>query len=287
MIALREQAPGKVNLCLFLGPARADGRHELVTIFQPLTLADEVSLTPGPFGATTDEVVCPGVEGDNLAAAALRAFRARTGWTGGPVRLTIAKRIPLAAGMAGGSADAGAALRLVARAAGVDDDALLLDIAAGLGADVPAQLRPGRMLATGAGERLEPLAPPPAFGVVILPSHERLSTADVFREADRLGLPRDGAGLADCLAAVHAAGNDLPGELLVNDLQPAALSLCPAIDDALVALRAAGARHSLVCGSGPTVAGLFDDPTGARAAVAMLADRDPRPVAVTPWDARA
>jgi 4-diphosphocytidyl-2-C-methyl-D-erythritol kinase len=203
------------------------------------------------------------------------------------VRLTIDKRIPVAAGMAGGSADAGAALRLAARAAGVDDDALLLDIAAGLGADVPAQVRPGRMLATGVGERLARLAPPPPFGVAIMPSHERLSTADVFREADRLGLPRDAAGLAERLAAVRASGDDLPGELLVNDLQPAALSLCPAIDDALVALRAAGARHVLVCGSGPTVAGLFDDPTGARAAVAMLADRDPRPIAVTPWDARA
>jgi len=90
---------------------------------------------------------------------------------------------------------------------------------------------------------------------------------------------------------VYENGDDsylyLPGELLVNDLQPAALSLCPAIADALESVRAAGARHALVCGSGPTVAGLFDDPTGARAAVAMLADRDPRPVAVTPWGARA
>jgi 4-diphosphocytidyl-2-C-methyl-D-erythritol kinase len=287
LIALREQAPGKVNLCLFLGPTREDGRHELVTVFQPLTLVDDVSLTPGALGATSDEVVCPGVEGDNLAAAALRAFRARTGWAGGAVRLTIDKRIPVAAGMAGGSADAGAALRLAARAAGVDDDALLLDIAAGLGADVPAQVRPGRALATGVGDRLEPLAAPPAYGVAILPAHARLSTADVFREADRLGLARDAAGLAGRLAAVRAAAADLPGELLVNDLQPAALSLCPAIADALEAVRAAGARHALVCGSGPTVAGLFDDPTGARAAVAMLADRDPRPVAVTPWGARA
>jgi len=287
LIALREQAPGKVNLCLFLGPTRADGRHELVTVFQPLTLADEVSLTPGPLGSTGDEVVCPGVEGDNLAAAALQAFRARTGWAGGAVRLTIDKRIPVAAGMAGGSADAGAALRLAARAAGIEDDALLLDIAAGLGADVPAQVRPGRALATGVGDRLEPLGAPPAYGVAILPSHARLSTAEVFREADRLGLARDADGLAERLAAVRATAGDLPGELLVNDLQPAALSLCPAIADALESVRAAGARHALVCGSGPTVAGLFDDPTGARAAVAMLADRDPRPVAVTPWGARA
>ncbi|MEP6953167.1 MAG: 4-(cytidine 5'-diphospho)-2-C-methyl-D-erythritol kinase [Solirubrobacteraceae bacterium] len=287
MIALREQAPGKVNLCLFLGPTRPDRRHELVTVFQPLTLADDVSLTPAPLGAGADEVLCPGVEGENLAAVALRAFRARTGWAGAPVRLTIDKRIPVAAGMAGGSADAGAALRLAARAAGIDDDALLLDIAEGLGADVPAQVRPGRALATGAGETLAPLGAPPAYGVAILPSHERLSTADVFREADRLGLARDAEGLAERLAAVRATAGDLPGELLLNDLQPAATSLCPAIADALEVVRAAGARHALVCGSGPTVAGLFDDPTGARVAVAMLSDRDPRPVAVTPWEARS
>ncbi len=287
MTVLRERAPGKVNVCLFLGPARADGRHELVTVFQPLSLADEVTLEPAPLGAGGDEVLCPGVDGDNLAAAALRAFRERTGWDGAPVRVRIDKRIPVAAGLAGGSADAGAALRLAARAAGVEDDDLLRDLAAGLGADVPAQVRPGRALATGAGERLEPLPAPPAYGVAILPSHERLSTADVYREADRLGLARSADALAMALSAVRPRAADLPGELLVNDLQPAALSLCPAIGEALEAVRAAGARHALVCGSGPTVAGFFDDTTGARAAAAMLADRDPRPVAVTPWDAPA
>ena len=287
MTVLRERAPGKVNLCLFLGPSRADGRHELVTVFQPLSLIDQVTLEPAPLGATGDEVICPGVDGDNLAAAALRAFRARTGWSGAPVRIRIDKRIPVAAGMAGGSADAGAALRLAARAAGVDDDALLRDVAGGLGADVPAQVRPARALATGVGERLQPLPSPPAYGVTIVPSHHRLSTADVYREADRLGLARDADGLGRALAEVRSHAARLPGELLVNDLQRAALSLCPAIGEALEAVRAAGARHALVCGSGPTVAGFFDDPTGARAAAAMLSDRDPRPVAVTPWDVTA
>ena len=116
--ALGELAPAKVNLGLTLGPTRADGRHELVTVMQPVDLCDRVRLLPTELGATSDEVHCPGVEGDNLAAAALRAFRERTGWTGAPVRLEIVKRIPVAAGMAGGSADAAAALRLAARAAG-------------------------------------------------------------------------------------------------------------------------------------------------------------------------
>ncbi len=258
--ALRDDAPAKLNLCLFVGPTRpADGRHELVTVFQALTLADRVELEPAPFGARADEVICPGVDGppeDNLAARALRALRERAGWDGPPVRLRIDKRIPVTGGLAGGSADAGAALRLAARTAGLGDD-LLLEVAAGLGADVPAQVRPGRHLAVGAGERLEALPAPGRYGVVLLPAGEPLPTADVYNAADRLGLPRTRGDLADRLAAVRAAGPDLPGALIVNDLEPAARALCPAIGDALAALRAAGADRTLVCGSGPTVAGLF------------------------------
>lgn len=282
--ALREVAPAKVNLCLFLGPVRArDGRHDLVTVFQPVTLTDRVSLEPGPLGATTDAVLCPGVDGDNLAAAALRAFRQRAGWTGPAVRMRIEKRIPLAAGMAGGSADAGAALRLAARAAGVRDDALLTEIAATLGADVPAQVRPRRYLATGAGELLRELADPPGYGVLVLPSRARLATADVYREADRLGLARESSDLATKLREVEAMAGDLPDELVVNDLEPAARSLCPEIDEALATARRVGADCALVCGSGPTVVGLFAEVEAARAAATMLSDRDPRPIAVEPW----
>src|SRR4051795_4672448 len=100
--ALEEIAPAKLNVCLFVGPRRErDGRHELVTVFQPLTLADRVTLEPAPLGAHADEVACPGVPGPpeaNLAAAALRAFRARPGWAGPPVQLHVEKRIPVAAG---------------------------------------------------------------------------------------------------------------------------------------------------------------------------------------------
>ena len=160
MTGLHESAPAKVNLCLYVGQTREDGRHELVSIFQPIALTDEVELEPGGLGSAMDRVTCPGVEGENLATVALRRFRERTGWDGGPVRIRIEKRIPIAAGMAGGSADAGAALRLVARAAGIEDDALLREIGAWLGADVAAQVRPRRYLATGAGERLTPLPPP-------------------------------------------------------------------------------------------------------------------------------
>ena len=115
-----ERAPGKVNLSLFVGAPREDGLHPLVSVVQAVSLADELTMEP----AAADEVVCPGVDGPNLAARALAAFRAATGWDA-PQRITIAKRIPVAAGMGGGSADAAATLRLAARAAGGTDEALL------------------------------------------------------------------------------------------------------------------------------------------------------------------
>jgi 4-diphosphocytidyl-2-C-methyl-D-erythritol kinase len=285
LTSLRERAPAKVNLCLYLGPVRDDGRHELVTVFQPVGLTDEVELEPAGLGTVADQVVCPGVEGENLAALALRRFRERTGWNGAPVRLKIEKRIPIAAGMAGGSADAGAALRLAARAAGVDDDALLHQIAAELGADVAAQVRPGRYLATGAGERLTPVPAPPAYGVLVAPARSQLSTAEVYREADRQGLVRDATELAAKLRQVSSMAADLPDHLVVNDLEPAARALCPQIDGALADVRRVGAERALVCGSGPTVVGLFSDLPAARGAAARLSERQPRPFAVTPWEA--
>jgi len=286
-----ERAPAKINLCLFLGPTRpADGRHELVSVMQSLSLADELAMRPAGPGAAADEVVCPGVEGPNLAGAALQAFRAATGWDAPPQRLEIAKRVPVAAGMGGGSGDAAAALRLAARAAGGPvDEALLRELAAGLGADVPAQVRPGRALATGAGEHVEPLRDGAPFGVLVLPGRRPLSTAAVYREADRLGLPRDPADLAQRLAEVREAlrrQGDLPPHLYVNDLQPAALSLAPEIGDALDEARRAGADIAMVSGSGPTVLGLYLGPHGprrARAAAAFALDgRDPAPLVATP-----
>ncbi|MGN6188512.1 MAG: 4-(cytidine 5'-diphospho)-2-C-methyl-D-erythritol kinase, partial [Conexibacter sp.] len=303
-MTLHALAPGKTNLCLFLGQTRADGLHELVSAIEPLSLADELTLEPLPGGALVaaapgagdmgcaageDEVVCAGVEGPNLAGAALVAFRDASGWEGPPLRLTIVKRVPVAAGMGGGSGDAAAALRLVAHAAGrAADDPLLAQLAPRLGADVPSQIAPGPVLVGGAGEDVRPLPPLPPHGVLVLPSPHALSTPDVFRESDRLGLPRDAADLADRRAVVEAAlaRGELPP--LVNDLEAAARSLCPSIGDALAAARAAGADHALVSGSGPTVVGLFlgaDGPAAAASAAAELRARFPGAVGAHPVDA--
>jgi 4-diphosphocytidyl-2-C-methyl-D-erythritol kinase len=267
-VRLQTRAPGKINVCLYLGPAREDGRHELVSVMQSVTLADRLLLHDAQDGR--DEVHCPGVDGDNLVTTAIERFRAATGWAGDPVRIEIDKRIPVAAGMAGGSADAGAALRLLARASGHEDPDVLHAIATGLGADVPAQVLPGRVLATGVGERVERVPGVARYAVLVVPSTAPLRTADVFREADRLGLPRDAGALADALATVRDGLPDLPDALCVNELEPAALSLRPELEATLAHVREAGADVAMVSGSGPTVLGLFHDKKAGKAARALF-----------------
>ncbi len=317
----RALAPAKINLGLFVGPVRTvegsagspsgdapvgapgagdgrapgagDGRHELVTVMQSISLADELTLRVAPAGADGDEVACPGVPGDpreNLAAGALRLFREHTAWEAPPLQLDIVKRIPVAAGLGGGSADAAAALRLAAHASGLGDGQLLLELAAQLGADVPAQVSPGRWLATGAGERLQALpAPLSSFGVLVLALDVPLSTAAVYAEGDSLQTGRSMDELGERRRALHAAlehGEALPGavELLHNDLQRAAVSLCPQIEDTLASALEAGALHAVLSGSGPTVLGLFSTPQGAREGGARLPGRTPPPICATPVD---
>jgi 4-diphosphocytidyl-2-C-methyl-D-erythritol kinase len=267
-------APGKVNLCLFVGAPRQDGMHPLVSVVQPVSLADELTLEPAPPGATGDEVVCPGIDGPNLAGRALALFREATGWNAPPQRLRIVKRVPVAAGMGGGSGDAAAALRLAAHAAGGAPAELLHELAVELGADVPSQLAPGRVLMTGAGEHVDRLPDPEPFGLLVLPSDATLSTPAVYREFDRLG----GARSPEELEARAAAARDGEPPPPVNDLQDAARSLCPAVDAALDRVRAAGATVAMVSGSGPTVFGLFDSADGARAGAAQV----PGAIAVEP-----
>jgi len=261
-------APAKLNLCLYLGRRREDGLHELCSLFEPLALADLVTVEP----AERDEVLSPGVEGDpeqNLAARALAALRA-AGWEREPLRIEVEKRIPVAAGLGGGSADAAAVLRLAA-----GEVSELPAIAAALGADVPSQLRPSLALVQGAGERVAPLPQPAPHAALLLPGGGGLSTAEVFAAADRLGLGREAAELEDLAVRLRAAAGAGASplaypELLVNDLEPAALSLRPEIGAALDRLRAAGAAEAILSGSGPTAVGLFADLAAARAAAEGL-----------------
>ena len=259
------RAPAKLNLCLYLGPTREDGLHELCSLFEPLELADLIEVSP----AAKDEVLCPGVEGENLATMALAGLRER-GWEHGPLRVEIEKKVPVAAGLGGGSGDAAAILRLAA-----GEVADLPALAAELGADVPSQLRPSLALVRGAGERVSPLPEPAEHAAVLLPGGGGLSTAAVFAECDRLGLGRPAAELDELagqlrqVAGAGASPLDYP-ELLVNDLEPAARSLRPDVGEALDALRDAGAPLAILSGSGPTAVGLFPDLAAAEAAAGRL-----------------
>ena len=275
------RAPAKLNLCLYLGPRRDDGLHELRSIFCPLTLADRIVVEE----AAEDEVVCDGVSGANLAGGALEALRQR-GWRSPPLRVEIEKRIPVAAGLGGGSADAAAVLRLAAREVGGLDE-----IASALGADVPSQVDPAFALVAGAGEVVERLPDPRHFGVVLVPAAEGLATAEVYAEADRLELGRSAQELERigtelrAAAAVGASPLDY-APLLANDLGKAVLSLRPELSGALGALREAGAAAAFVAGSGPTVAGLFEDIAAADRAAAALPPRYAGAIVAAPDSSR-
>jgi 4-diphosphocytidyl-2-C-methyl-D-erythritol kinase len=278
---MRIHAPAKLNLCLFLGPRREDGLHELCSLFEPLALADSLTVTEvgDARGDRGDEVICPGVEGENLAERALAALR-REGWNGPSLRLEIEKRIPVAAGLGGGSADAAAVLRL-AREAAIEAGRRVPDlarIAAELGADVPSQLDPALALVRGAGELTEPLPAPAPHAAVLLPGGGGLSTTAVFAEADELGLGRPAEELDELSTRLReAAGTGASplsyAELLANDLEPAARSLRPDVGAALDALREAGAPFAFMTGSGPTSVGLFEDLASARRAAAQCQSR--------------
>jgi 4-diphosphocytidyl-2-C-methyl-D-erythritol kinase len=271
------QAPAKLNLCLYVGPRREDGLHEIRSLFEPLRLADELRLAAAP----EDEVVIEGIEGPDLTARALAALREQ-GWNGPTMRIEVEKRVPVAAGLGGGSADAAAVLRLA-----MGEVEGLRAIAAGIGADVPSQLQPRACLVAGAGEVIEPAPPPSDHGVVLVPQETGLATADVYAEADRLGTPRGEAELEAIRRrlrdAVDTGSSPLDyRENLVNDLQPAAISLRPEIEDALAALEGAGAAHAMVTGSGPTAFGLFASEAESEAAAAELGERFPGASATGP-----
>jgi 4-diphosphocytidyl-2-C-methyl-D-erythritol kinase len=258
---VHEVAHAKLNLVLHVGPPRPNRLHSICSIFASLELADEVEVQPteGP----GDTVECEGVEGPNLAAAALAAFRAEIPSLP-PLHLRIDKRIPIAAGLGGGSADAAAALRAANRLTGdpLDPDALRA-IAATLGSDVPSQVEPGHALVAGTGEIVEPIALPP-LAAVLVPQSEGLATGDVYAQLDRLKGWREQLDVE----AVRASIDSDPSSwelAFENDLQPAALALRPELASVIDRLRAAGALVARVSGSGPTCFGLFADRAAAEA----------------------
>jgi 4-diphosphocytidyl-2-C-methyl-D-erythritol kinase len=258
-----EPAHAKLNLVLHVGAPRPDGLHPVCSIFASLDLADDVHVRPGD--GPDDTVECERVGGPNLAAAALSAFRAEVPSLP-PLDVRIHKRIPIAAGLGGGSADAAAALRAANRIAGDPLDATALRaIAAPLGSDVPSQVEPGHALVAGTGEIVEPIPLPP-LAAVLVPQAEGLSTADVYAQLDRMEGWREQLDVEAVRAAVDSDPSSWEAAF-ENDLQPAALALRPELAAVIAGLRAAGALVARVSGSGPTCFGLFAEP-GAAAATA-------------------
>jgi 4-diphosphocytidyl-2-C-methyl-D-erythritol kinase len=259
-----ERAFAKLNLILHVGRPRTDGLHPLGSILASIDLWDDLRVEPADAGA--DRVECAGLDGPNLATDALAAFRRRVPELP-PLWVRIDKRIPVAAGLGGGSADAAAVLRAANRISGEPLNAVALrELGAELGSDVPGQVEPRHALVSGVGEVVDPIELP-AFGAVLVPHNPGLSTADVYAEFDRLGGGRAQVGL-DALRALAREMSLLP--VLGNDLQPAALALRPELTAVLASLRGHGALGALVSGSGPTCFGLFEDRAAAEAVAAKL-----------------
>ena len=275
---MRVLAPAKLNLGLRIVGRRADGLHELESAFVPLDLADELELRADP--AARAEVALelePGGDGvpadaSNLAARAARAFLAASGLCA-RIGIALRKRVPAAAGLGGGSSDAGAVLRaLAALFPGALAPEALAGVALRLGADVPYFLDPRPALVGGVGERRAPLPGRlPALPVLLANPGEPLATARVFA-AYAAGARRPaaaGALAARWREALAGPPSGLPGRLaplLENDLEPAAQELCPALGPLRAALRAAGALAVGLSGSGATLYGLFATPEAAAAA---------------------
>jgi 4-diphosphocytidyl-2-C-methyl-D-erythritol kinase len=249
------RAHAKVNLTLEVLGKRPDGYHEIRSIFRLLALHDLVRVEP----AADIEVSCtqPELNGEqNLAYRAARLLQDATGYRGG-AHISIEKAIPIAAGLGGGSSDGAAALLALNDLWGTNvPDAALAGLAAALGSDVPFFLLGGTALAGGRGERLRPLAPLPDCPLLLVKPPLAVSTAAVYRmvTADAYS---DGA-VTEQLAALppHSPPAAWP---LLNALQPFTCRAYPVVREVLRALDDCGATQALMCGSGPTCFGLFDD----------------------------
>lgn len=271
------RVPSKVNLHLAVGDVRRDGFHELTTVFQSLSLTDEVTV------AVADE---PGVEVEGEGASAVPTGAANLAWRAveelarhvgreePKVRIMIRKGIPVSGGMAGGSADAAATLVGLASLWKLDmgrDE--LSTIAAKLGSDVPFMLHGGTALGTGRGETIVPVLTRHTFHWVLAFARGGLATPKVYGELDRLRAEGDPprVGVAEPVLEALAAGDPRQLALLLgNDLQAAAVSLRPGLRRTLRAGVAAGALAGTVSGSGPTCAFLCADADSALRVAAEL-----------------
>jgi 4-diphosphocytidyl-2-C-methyl-D-erythritol kinase len=258
-------APAKINLALVVGPRRPDGRHEVATVLQRISLADRIALE------RSDDLEVAGFEEDTIVRAALTALAAAAG-TPPSWRVRIEKQIPVAAGLGGGSSDAAAALRLandtLARPV---EDAELRSIASSIGADVPFFLTAGPQLGEGDGTMLEPVQLSQDYWVLLLlpRGDQKGSTGAVYdRFSNEDGFEERRAAVRKAVALGH-----------LDALPPNDLASSPLAHELL----AYGAFRADVSGAGPTVYGLFEEQSDAVAALAALSDRGRAWIATPGW----
>ena len=272
------RVPAKINLHLGVGDLRADGYHDLLTVFHAVSLTDVVRLAPAEeltVSVRGDGAAGVPADASNLAAQAAVMLARRAGIEPA-VHIEIEKGIPVAGGMAGGSADAAAALLGLTRLWRLDvERSELMSIAAELGSDVPFSLQGGTAVGHGRGERLTPALSRGELHWVIAASREGLSTPAVYRELDRLRAERGSGPVEleppDALLSALAAGDpERVAAAMRNDLQPAAISLRPALRRTLRAGIDAGALTGIVSGSGPTCVFICSDASHAIGVAAEL-----------------
>jgi 4-diphosphocytidyl-2-C-methyl-D-erythritol kinase len=282
--AVTARAPAKVNLQLAVGPLRAHGYHDVVTVYHAVSLFDEVTVVP----ADTDSVVVTGegadsvpADGSNLAARAAEALvqAVGPGCKDSPgLAIRISKRIPVAAGLAGGSADAAATLVACNELwrTGLSQ-AELCELAAGIGSDVAFGLVGGSAIGVGRGERVTPALATGSYQWVLAFATGGLSTAEVYAACDRLRAARGKPGQPapeldrELMAALRSGNASDLAPLLANDLQAAAVSLRPELRRTLAAGTEHGALAGIVSGSGPTCVYLAKDARHAAALAVSLA----------------
>ena len=257
------RVPAKVNLQLSVGPRREDGFHELATVFHAVALHDDVTAARQPAGSGIS-LTCDGegqglvpLDASNLAWRAAQLLADASGIYP-DVAIRIHKHIPVAGGMAGGSADAAGALVACDALWGLNTPKTELhELAAVLGSDVPFSLHGGTAIGSGRGEQLTPVLAKGSFHWVFALAHDGLSTAAVYQECDRLRVGKHVPEpyVSDNLMHALRVGDPmLLGKSLDNDLQQAAFSLRPALQRVIEAGLDAGALGGIVSGSGPTCA---------------------------------
>ncbi|MCL1806387.1 MAG: 4-(cytidine 5'-diphospho)-2-C-methyl-D-erythritol kinase [Oscillospiraceae bacterium] len=264
MTILCEKAPAKINLSLDILAKRDDGYHDLRTVMASVSLCDELTVTLAPCqaGAERFTAAAEGVKGENLAARAAELFMRSNGISGWSADIQIEKRIPVSAGLGGGSSDAAAVLRALNGWRPMPPEGLA-ELALNLGSDVPYCLRGGVCLAQGRGEILSPLPPLPDCWIVLITPPVAVSTAEAFQ-------------LWDTLSPFHQEMARMSGNVFE------AVIKLPEIEQIKQILLEAGAAEAMMSGSGSTVFGVFTDETEANKAFETLHIHFPKTFLATP-----